>query len=184
MFIDENRERFGVLSVCRVLTAHGCKIALSTYYAARKRAPSARALRDAELMAKITEVFSDRKKGRGICGVRKIWRLLRREGITVARCTIERLMRQQGLRGIRRGKQFVTTRPDPAAPRPPELVDRCFTADRPNELWVVDFTYVPTWSGMAFTAFVTDVFARACQVVCVSGHGLGVRGRGRGVQGT
>lgn len=89
-----------------------------------------------------------------------MWRLLRREGIIVARCTVERLMRQQGLRGIRRGKQFITTGPDPSAPRAEDYVKREFHADRPNELWVVDFTYVPTWSGMAFTAFVTDVFSR------------------------
>lgn len=105
-------------------------------------------------------MFWDRKLGRGISGVRKIWRLLRREGIAVARCTVERLMRQEGLRGIRRGKQFVTTERDDAANRPPDRVQRCFRAYRPNELWVVDFTYVPTWSGMAFTAFVTDVFSR------------------------
>jgi putative transposase len=159
-FIDENRSRFGVEPICRVLTEHEVKIAPSTYYAAKTRAPSARALRDAELIEKIEAVFWDRTKGRGISGVRKIWRLLRRDGVAVARCTVERLMRQQGLRGIRRGKQFVTTRPDSSSPRPPDLVERCFTASRPNQLWVVDFTYVPTWSGMAFTAFVTDVFAR------------------------
>ena len=105
-------------------------------------------------------MFWDRKKGRGISGARKIWRLLKRDGIIVARCTVERLMRRQGLRGIRRGKQFITTRADASASRPPDLVERCFTASRPNQLWVVDFTYVPTWSGMGFTAFVTDVFSR------------------------
>lgn len=105
-------------------------------------------------------VFWDRNLGRGISGAREIWRLLRREGITVARWTVERLMRQQGLRGIRRGKQFVTTRPGDSAPRAEDHVKREFHADRPNELWVLDFTYVPTWSGMAFTAFVTDVFSR------------------------
>jgi len=83
-----------------------------------------------------------------------------RDGVDVARCTVERLMRRHGLRGVRRGKQFVTTRPDPAAARPPDRVKRNFTAGRPNQLWVVDFTYVPTWSGMGFTAFVTDVFSR------------------------
>lgn len=160
MFIEENRGRFGVEPICRVLTEHGCKIAPSTYYAARKRTPSARALRDAGLVEKIETVFWDRDKGRGISGVRKMWRLLKRDGVFVARCTVERLMRQQGLRGIRRGKQVVTTRPDPSAARPPDLVERQFAADRPNELWVVDFTYVPTWSGMGFTAFVTDVFSR------------------------
>jgi putative transposase len=159
-FIDDHKSRFGVEPICRVLTEHGVKIAPSTYYAARTRPRSARQARDEELTAMIVEVFWDRKKGRGISGARKIWRLLKRNGVIVARCTVERLMRQQGLRGIRRGKQVVTTRPDTSAPRPPDLVDRCFRASRPNELWVVDFTYVPTWSGMAFTAFVTDVFSR------------------------
>lgn len=159
-FIDDHRDRFGVEPICRVLTEHGCKIAPQTYYAFKKRPPSARSLRDAQLIVEIERVFWDRKLGRGISGARKIWRLLQREGITVARCTVERLMRKQGLRGIRRGKQFVTTKPDETAPRAPDHVQRCFRANRPNELWVVDFTYVPTWSGMAFTAFVTDVFSR------------------------
>lgn len=111
-------------------------------------------------MSHIERVFWDRKLGRGISGARKVWRLLRRERIVVARCTVERLMRQQGIRGIRRGKQFITTRADRSAFRPPDHVQRCFRADRPNELWVVNFTYDPTCSGTAFTAFVTDVFSR------------------------
>jgi putative transposase len=159
-FIDDHRDRFGVEPICRVLTEHQVKIAPSGYYAFKKQPASARAVSDAELVTQIERVFWDRNLGRGISGARKIWRLLRREGIVVARCTVERLMRQQGLRGIRRGKQFITTRPDGTAVRPPDHVERRFRADRPNELWVVDFTYVPTWSGMAFTAFVTDVFAR------------------------
>lgn len=159
-FIADHKDRFGVEPICRVLTEHGVKIAPSTYYAARTRPASARALRDAQLVEHIEQVFWDRSKGRGISGARKIWRLLAREDIAVARCTVERLMRQQGLRGIRRGKQFVTTRPDDAAARPPDRVERQFTAAAPNQLWVVDFTYVPTWSGMAFTAFVTDVYSR------------------------
>ena len=144
----------------RVLTEHGVKIAPSGYYAFKKRPKSARALRDTELIAQIERVFWDRKLGRGISGARKIWRLLAREDIIVARCTVERLMRQRGLRGVRRGKQFITTKSDPDAPRADDHVNREFRADRPNELWVVDFTYVPTWSKMAFTAFVTDVFSR------------------------
>jgi putative transposase len=91
---------------------------------------------------------------------RKVWNQLRREGRTIARCQVERLMRADGLRGVRRGRPFVTTRPDPAAARPPDLVRRAFGATRPNELWVVDFTYVATWSGTVFTAFVSDVFSR------------------------
>lgn len=143
-----------------MLSEHEVKIAPSGYYAFKKRPASARAISDAQLVVEIDRVFWDRDLGRGISGARKIWRLLRREGIIVARCTVERLMRQQGLRGIRRGKQFVTTNADNAAACPADHVQRCFRADRPNELWVVDFTYVPTWSGMAFTAFVTDVFSR------------------------
>jgi hypothetical protein len=147
-FIDEHRDRFGVEPICRVLTEHGCKIAPSTYYAHKSRPPSARAVRDAELVAKIREVFFDRSKGRGVSGARKIWRLLRRDGVQVARCTVERLMRHEGLQGAVRGRKVVTTRPDEAALRPPDLVNREFTATRPNQLWVVDFTYCPTWSGM------------------------------------
>ena len=159
-FIGDHRDRFGVEPICRVLTEHAVPIAPSGYYAFKKRPASARAVADAELIVQIERVFWDRTLGRGISGARKVRRLLRREGIVVARCTVERLMRQQGLRGIPRGKQFTTTRPDQAATRPPDHVQRCFHADRPNELWVVDFTYVPTWSGMAFTAFVSDVFSR------------------------
>ena len=159
-FIDDHRDRFGVEPICRVLTEHHVPIAPSGYYAFKKRPPSARTISDAEMIVEIEKVFWDRKLGRGISGARKVWHLLKREGIIVARCTVERLMRQQGLRGIRRGKQFITTKPDGASFRPPDHVQRCFRADRPNELWVVDFTYVPTWSGMAFTAFVTDVYSR------------------------
>jgi putative transposase len=159
-FLDDHKDRFGVEPICRVLTEHGVKIAPSTYYATKARPPSARAVRDAQLVEDLRRVFFDPTKGRGICGARKVWRLLRREGIDVARCTVERLMREQGLQGVRQGRRVVTTRPDPRAGRAPDLVDRDFTADAPNELWVVDFTYVPTWSGMAFTAFVTDVFSR------------------------
>jgi putative transposase len=159
-FIDDHRDLFGVEPIGRVLTEHQVKIAPSGYYAFKARPMSLRSLRDEELIAVIERVFWDKTLGRGICGARKMCHLLRREGITVARCTVERLMRRQGLRGVRRGRQFITTRPDPAALRPADLVQRCFTADRPNQLWVVDFTYVPTWAGMAFTAFVADVFAR------------------------
>ena len=138
-FIDDHRDRFGVEPICRVLTEQAVPIAPSGYYAFKTRPASARAESDAELVVQIERVFWDQKLGRGISGVRKVWRLLRREGIVVARCTVERLMRQQGLRGIRRGKQFVTIRPDPSSTRPPDHVQRCFRADRPNELWVVDF---------------------------------------------
>ncbi len=159
--IDEHGKAVGVEPICRVLTEHGCKIAPSTYYAARTRPPAARALRDAEPMTHIERIYWDRKLGRGLYGARKVWLQLLREGFVVARCTVERLMRQGGLRGVRRGKQFITTRPDKATARPPDLVKRHFHAQRPNALWVVDFTYVPSWSGMAFTALVSDV----CRIV-------------------
>jgi putative transposase len=163
-FIDQQRDRFGVEPICRVLAEHGVKIAPSTYYAARSRPPSARTVRDGELLAQIRRVHGDPQLGRGLYGARKVWHQLRREGgvngVAVARCAVERLMRAAGLQGVRRGRRVVTTRADRAAVRPPDLVARDFTATRPNALWVVDFTYVPTWSGMAFTAFVSDVFSR------------------------
>ena len=157
-FIDARREEFGVEPICRVLTEHGCAIAPSTYYAAKSRPLSRRARRDAELLVEIRRVHFE--VGRGLYGARKVWHQLRREGFEVPRCTVERLMRAEGLQGARRGRRFVTTRPASTGVRPPDLVQRSFTATRPNELWVVDFTYIATWSGMAFTAFVTDVFSR------------------------
>jgi putative transposase len=165
-FIDMNKDVFGVEPICAVLSEHGVKIAPSTYYARKSRAPSARAVRDTGLGEEIWRVFHDRELGRGLAGARKVWRLLKREGVEerfgpIARCTVERLMRDMGLQGMRRGpKRVRTTIPDGTAERPSDLVGRDFTASAPNRLWVVDFTYVPTWTGMAFTAFVTDVCSR------------------------
>ena len=163
-FITENRARFGVEPICRVLTEHGVPIAPSTYYAARRRAGCARAVRDAAVLAEVRRVHGDRAVGRGVYGVRKVFRQLVREGgvagRSVPRCQVERLMRADGLRGATRGKRFTTTRPDRAAARPPDLVHRDFTARAPNRLWLVDSTYVPTWSGTVFTAFVSDAFSR------------------------
>jgi putative transposase len=163
-YIEAHRERFGVEPICRVLSEHGMKIAPSTYYAARNRPPSARAVRDEAVLAEIVAVHGDRERGREVYGARKVWHQLRRQGGVdgrpVPRCAVERLMRAAGLRGARRGRPFRTTRPDPTAQRPPDLVKRHFRAEAPNRLWVVDFTYVPTWSGMVFTAFVSDVFSR------------------------
>jgi putative transposase len=159
-FVDEHRDQFGVESICRVLSAHGVKIAPSGYYAHKARPASARTVRDAELIGLIETVHADPDKGRGLYGYRKMWHQLTREGHPVARCTVARLMRAAGLRGVVRGRQFRTTRPDPAAMRPPDLVRRDFSAARPNQLWLVDFTYVPTWSGMRFTAFVSDAYSR------------------------
>ena len=147
-----------------MLIEHGVTIAPSTYYAHQSRPPSPRAVRDTAVLAEIERIYHDPQLGRGLYGARKVWHQLRRQGGVDGRpvpcCQVERLMRVAGLQGARRGRMVVTTKADTAASRPPDLVDRDFTASRPNELWVVDFTYVPTWSGMAFTAFVSDVFSR------------------------
>lgn len=156
-YIDAHRDRFGVEPICRVLSEHGCKIAPATYWAHAKRPVSARAVRDAELIAEIRRVH---ESNYGVYGARKVWRQLNREGIEVARCTVERLMVAEGLAGAVRGASRRTTRPDPAAPRPEDLVERQFVAQRPNQLWVLDFTYVATWSGFVYVAFCVDVFAR------------------------
>src|SRR5215207_5280453 len=152
-YIDQHKHRFGVEPICAALQAEGIAVAPSGYYAAKKRLPSRRSLSDAVLAETIEATFSDRQKGRGVYGARKMWHQLRRDGVTgpggrpVARCTVERLMRELGLRGARRGQPTITTRADRHSERAPDLVDRDFTAARPNQLWVVDLTYVPTWSG-------------------------------------
>mgnify|MGYP000846768000 FL=1 len=156
-FIDEHRERFGVEPICQQL-----QVAPSAYrrHAARQRNPElrcARALRDEMLVSEIERVWQVNLQ---VYGADKVWRQLNREGIAVARCTVERLMRQQGLRGAMRGKPVKTTRPDPAAPCPLDRVNRQFSATRPNQLWVADFTYVSTWQGFVYVAFVIDVYAR------------------------
>lgn len=156
-FIDEHRERFGVEPLCKILG-----VAPSAYrrHAARLRNPdlrSDRAKRDASLSADIARVW---QANRAVYGADKVWRQLHREGKPAARCTVERLMRVQGLRGVVRGKRIRTTWPDPAAPRPRDLVNRQFTADRPNQLWVADFTFVSTWQGFAYVAFIIDVYSR------------------------
>ena len=162
-FIDDHRHRFGVEPICRVLTEHGLKIAPSTYYAARNRPLSPRALRDGKVLAEINRVEAAARGG--VYGAEKVWRQLAREnvlvdGTPVARCTVERVMRENGIVGVLRKRTVRTTIADPAAQRPADLVKRDFTADRPNRLWVVDFTYVATLSGWAYVAFVLDVFSR------------------------
>jgi putative transposase len=134
-------------------------IAPSTYYAVKKRErePSARAKRDTELLVEIQRVHD---RSRGLYGARKVWLQLRREGILAARCTVERLMRGNGLEGVRGGRKRRTTIPDRRAERPLDLVDRDFSADAPNRLWVADFTYVMTFSGVVYVAFVIDAFSR------------------------
>jgi putative transposase len=156
-FTDGHKARFGVEPICRVLTEHGCPIAPSTYYDAKDRPPSARARRDEQLRAAITAVHHGNY---GVYGARKVWLALNRDGTAVARCTVERLMRELGLAGARRGKRRRTTVPDPAAARPADLVQRQFNRPAPDRLWVADFTYVPTWSGMVYVAFVIDAYSR------------------------
>jgi putative transposase len=157
-FIDEHREVFGVEPICTVLTEHGCPIAPSTYYDARSRRPSKRAIRDAEIVDLIARARTERFGCR--FGARKMWLHLRRNGHDVARCTVERLMAQHGWTGALRGKKPRTTIAAPADSRPADLVDRDFTATAPNQLWVADFTYVPTWSGTVYVAFIFDVYSR------------------------
>ena len=157
-FIDEHRGRFGVEPICRVLTGHGCLIAARTYRAHKARPASARSLSDALLLVEIVRVHAAARGG--LYGARKVHAQLRREGIVAARCTVERLMRTTGLQGVRRDKSVRTTVPDKGAPRPQDLVDRDFTAPAPNRLWVVDFTYVATFTGFVYVAMAIDVFSR------------------------
>lgn len=156
-FIDDHRADYGVEPICKVLP-----IAPSTYYAhaARKADPalrSRRAKRDDALMPQIRRVWDENF---AVYGVRKVWRQMRRERVDVARCTVARLMKRLGLRGVIRGKPVRTTVSDPKLACPLDKVQRQFTADRPNALWVSDFTYVSTWQGFVYVAFVIDVFAR------------------------
>jgi putative transposase len=148
----------GVEPICAVLTEHGCPIAPSTYYEARRRPPSKRALRDAEVLELIRVAREHRFRAR--FGARKMWLYLRTQGHDVARCTVERLMAARGWSGALRGRRVRTTIADPRDVRPGDLVDRDFTAPAPNRLWVADFTYVATWSGTVYVAFVFDVYSR------------------------
>ncbi len=157
-FIDHHRDTYGVEPICAVLP-----IAPSTYFLwkAQPQDPekrSGRARRDEELRQEIRRVWNEHQQ---VYGPRKVWRQLRRDDVRVARCTVERLMRELGLRGAVRGRAWtLTTQADAAGARPADLVERRFTATRPNQLWVADFTYVATWRGFVYVAFVIDVFAR------------------------
>jgi putative transposase len=156
-FIDDHREAYGVEPICKVLP-----IAPSTFHAhvAKRADPAklpARAKRDMALKVEIRRVFAENFE---VYGARKVWRQLRREGNDAARCTVERLMRQMGLRGAIRGKSVRTTVSDKAAPCPLDRVNRQFHAPRPNVLWLSDFTYVATWQGFVYVAFVIDAYAR------------------------
>ena len=151
-YIDGHKGRFGVEPICTAL-----QFAPSTYYAAKTRPPSARACRDAVLGPVVKACWEDNY---GVYGRRKLWAALRREGHALGRDQVERLMRSLGIAGVRRGRAFTTTRPDPRAGRAPDLVNRAFAADQPNRLWVSDFTVVASWEGRVYVAFVIDVFSR------------------------
>jgi putative transposase len=151
-FIDEHRVTHGVEPICQVL-----EIAPSSYYAARVRPPSARAVRDAELRADIGRIHL---ANYAVYGARKLWHALRREGTPVGRDHVGRLMRGLGIAGAARGKTRRTTIPSELSPRPADLVERVFAAPAPNRLWLADITYVSTWSGFCYTAFVIDAFSR------------------------
>lgn len=156
-FVDDHRNAYGIEPICKVLP-----IAPSTYHdhAAKRRDPSklsARTKRDAAAKPEVQRVFDENFQ---VYGVRKVWRQMKREGHDLARCTVARLMRSLGLKGVIRGKPMRTTISDKAAPCPLDHVNRQFRAARPNVLWVSDFTYVATWQGFVYVAFVIDVFAR------------------------
>jgi putative transposase len=157
-FIDEHRKMYGVEPICRVLP-----IAPSTYFRRKSHAAnptrrSVRAQRDDELRVIIRRIWTENHQ---VYGPRKVWRQMGRENLRAARCRVRRLMREMGLSGATRGRAWVTTtEAAPVAERPADLVDRQFTANRPNQLWVSDFTYVATWRGFVYVAFVIDIFAR------------------------
>lgn len=156
-FVDEHRGVHGVEPICRQL-----QIAPSTYWlhAARRADPAkrpARARRDAVLLPEVERAWAENHQ---VYGAKKVWKQLRREQWAVARCTVARLMRQLGIAGVVRGKSVKTTRPDPARPCPLDRVNRRFRAEQPNQLWVSDYTFVSTWQGFAYVAFIIDVYAR------------------------
>ncbi|MGQ9410908.1 IS3 family transposase [Mycolicibacterium gilvum] len=156
-FIDAHREEFGVEPICTVLRSAGVSMAPSTYYDTKARAPSARAQRDAELGPALVKLWEDNYR---VYGARKLWKAARRDGHDVGRDQVARLMRAAGICGARRGKRVRTTTADPAAARHPDLVRRTFTATAPNQLWVTDLTFVPTWAGVAYVCFIIDAFSR------------------------
>ncbi len=149
--------RWGVDPICTVLTEHGLPVAPSTYYEHVNRKPSAREQRDEVLKTEIARIH---KANYGVYGARKVWLALNREGIAVARCTVERLMGVLGLGGAVCGKTKRTTIADPGAERARDLVNRDFTPPAPDRLWVADMTYVSTWSGWVYVAFVVDAYSR------------------------
>lgn len=156
-YIDQYRHEFGVEPICRTLTAAGTQIAPSAYYAFKTRPPSKRALRDEELLVEIHRVHA---ANFGVYGAKKVHAQLRRGGVVIARCTVERLMRGAGLRGVSRAKGPRTTISGRGPDNRPDLVERDFTATAPNQLWVADITYCRTFAGWVYAAFVIDVFSR------------------------
>ncbi len=156
-YINRNKSEYGVEPMCRALSEHGCSIAPSTYCEARNRSASRRAVRDEELKIEVSRVHA---QNYSVYGARKVWLEMRRESIDVARCTVERLMGVLGLEGARRGKPKRTTIADPQGRRAEDLVQRKFNPVAPNMLWVADFTYVSTWSGWVYVAFVIDAYSR------------------------
>jgi len=154
--------RLGVELICGVL-----QVAPSSYYPAKTRPPSARARRDAELTPKLTKLWEDNYR---VYGARKLWKAARRAGLDVGRDQVARLMRAASLEGARRSKRVRTTRPDPPGARHPDLVERAFRAEAPNQLWVTDLTYVATWAGVAYVCFMVDAFSRMIVGWRVAGH--------------
>lgn len=163
-FIAKNRQRFGVEPICRVLTEHGCKIAPSTYYAWRSRRPAARTVSDAKVLNTILDLRTTaegKPSAESLYGYRKTWHTLRAMGLEVARCTVARLMSANALKGAVRAGKVRTTFPGKDGKRAGDLLDRDFTAPAPNCTWVADFTYVRSWAGFVYVAFVVDVFSQA-----------------------
>jgi putative transposase len=161
-FIDAHRASFGVEPICRVL-----QVAPSTYYAAKTRPPSPRAVRDAELRPALVGLWDANYR---VYGVRKLWKAARRAGLDLGRDQVARLMRAEGIAGARRTKRVRTTRSDDTTARHPDLVRRDFTATAPNQLWVTDLTYVPTWAGVAYVCFIIDAYSRAIVGWRVASH--------------
>jgi putative transposase len=151
-FIDENRDDFGVEPICTTL-----EVAPSTYYDNKKRVPSARALRDGVMMPILLALWVANRK---VYGAHKLWKAARRAGYDIGRDQTARLMRRLDIRGVSRSRRVRTTVPDQGARRPLDLVERNFTADRPNRLWVTDLTFVSTWQGVAYVCFIVDAFSR------------------------
>ena len=161
-FIDDNRDEFGVEPICTTL-----QVAPSTYYSAKSRPLSARAIRDAIMMPILLTLW---RANYSVYGARKLWKAARKAGHVIGRDQVARLMCELGIAGVKRSRRVRTTRRDDTAVRSPDLVERDFTADRPNALWVTDLTFVATWSGVAYVCFIVDAFSRRIVGWRVAGH--------------